>query len=93
MQIRLTKPSERDLSSIEEYISQENPKAAIQTVLRVLNAIEGLATFPDMGRPGRILGTRELVISGTPYIAIYKVRDKTIWVLRVLHGRMRWPKN
>jgi toxin ParE1/3/4 len=92
LQIRFTKPSERDLSSIEEYISQENPAAAIRTVLRILNAIEGLAMFPDMGRPGRVLGTRELVISGTPYIAVYKVRDYTIWILRVLHGRMRWPK-
>jgi len=92
LQIRFTKPSEYDLSSIDEFIRQENPDAAIQTVLRILEAIKGLAIFPEMGRPGRVLGTRELVISGTPYFAVYKIRGKTLWILRVLHGRRRWPK-
>lgn len=72
-------------------MARDNPGAAINTVLRVLEAVEGLAEHPNIGRPGRVPGTRELVVSGTPYIAIYRVRTNTVWVLRVLHGARRWP--
>jgi toxin ParE1/3/4 len=61
-------------------------------VLRVLEAIEGLAEFPNVGRPGRVPGTRELVVSGTPFIAVYKVEANILWVARVLHGAQRWPE-
>jgi plasmid stabilization system protein ParE len=52
----------------------------------------GLAQFPVMRRSGRIEGTRELVISGTPYIATYGVDGETIRILRVLHGAQQWPE-
>jgi len=45
-----------------------------------------------MGRPGRIEGTRELVVSGTPYIAAYRIVGDTVRVLRVLHGAQQWPE-
>jgi len=49
--------------------------------------------MPRMGRIGRIAGTRELVLSGTPYVVIYDLRnmDEQIYILRVLHGARRWP--
>ena len=92
MQIRLTRSATRDLDAIEAYIAEDNPSAAVRTVLRVLEAIEGLAEFPNVGRPGRVPGTRELVVSGTPFIAVYKVEANILWVARVLHGAQRWPE-
>ena len=92
MQIRLTPSATHDLDAIEAYIAEDNPKAAVRTVLRVLEAIEGLAEFPNVGRPGRVPGTRELVVSGTPFIAVYKVEANILWVARVLHGAQRWPE-
>ncbi|OGQ92032.1 MAG: hypothetical protein A2289_23340 [Deltaproteobacteria bacterium RIFOXYA12_FULL_58_15] len=92
MRIRLTRSATRDLDAIEAHIAEDNPKAAVRTVLRVLEAIEGLSEFPNVGRPGRVPGTRELVVGGTPFITVYKVETNTLWVARVLHGAQRWPE-
>jgi len=51
-----------------------------------------LADHPGMGRPGRVDGTRELVIAGLPYVVAYFHQGDTVTVLRVLHGAMKWPK-
>jgi plasmid stabilization system protein ParE len=51
----------------------------------------GLTQFPEMGRPGRIEGTRALVISGTPYIAAYRIDGEALRILRILHGAQQWP--
>ena len=91
MQIRLTRLAEQDLVAVETFIRQDNPGAAARTVLRILEAIEGLTSFPNVGRPGRLPGTRELVVSGTPFIAAYRARENVIWILRVLHAARRWP--
>lgn len=91
MKIRLTSFAAGDLEAIEAYIAEENPDGAARTVMRVLEAIEGLLEFPNIGRPGRLPGTRELVVSRTPFIAVYKVKSNVIWVLRVIHGARRWP--
>ncbi|MFH1689574.1 MAG: type II toxin-antitoxin system RelE/ParE family toxin, partial [Candidatus Eisenbacteria bacterium] len=80
----------RDLDSIDSYIRKDNAGAAVRTVLRVLDALEGLAEFPNVGRPGRLFGTRELVISRTPFIAVYRVRGNVVWILRVLHSSQKW---
>lgn len=45
-----------------------------------------------MGRAGRVSGTRELVVSGTPYIVVYKAHRNVLRILRVLHGAMMWPE-
>lgn len=59
---------------------------------RIQAQIARLAQFPESGRPGRIEGTRELVISGTPFIAAYRIAGNTIRILRVLHGAQQWPE-
>ena len=58
---------------------------------RIQSRVEDLAQFPEIGRPGRIEGMRELVIPGTPYIAAYRIADDTVRILRVLHGAQQWP--
>jgi len=91
LKLRLTRLAEQDLESIEAFIREDNPKAAVKMVLRVLEAVEGLRAFPNLGRPGRVAGTRELTVSSTPFIAVYEVRENVLWVLRVLHAARRWP--
>nr|HAQ92871.1 type II toxin-antitoxin system mRNA interferase toxin, RelE/StbE family [Afipia sp.] len=68
-----------------------NPRAAIAVDERIATAARRLVDFPESGRPGRVAGTRELVITGTPYVAAYAVTAETIRILRVLHGAQRWP--
>ena len=77
-----------------DYIAEDNPRAAIEQGDRIEVQIEQLLEQPKMGRPGRIQGTRELVISRTPFITIYryKPRSKRIEIIRLLHGSQQWPK-
>ena len=74
-----------------EFISQDNIAAAERTVVAILDAAENLKQFPALGRPGRVAGTRELVVSGTPYIVPYRVRGDTVELLLVLHAARKWP--
>jgi addiction module RelE/StbE family toxin len=59
---------------------------------RIVEEAIQLRKFVESGRVGRIAGSRELVISGTDYIIMYRIRGDTVRILRVLHGRQRWPK-
>ena len=81
-----------DLASIRAYIAEQDRGAAKRVVLRILYCVDTLLPqSPEMGRPGRVSGTRELVVTGTPFIVPYRVRGETIQVLRVYHGAQRWP--
>ncbi|HXQ83582.1 MAG TPA: type II toxin-antitoxin system RelE/ParE family toxin [Xanthobacteraceae bacterium] len=82
----------QDLISLRAYIAEESLAGAQRVVLRILNDVEHLLPDnPHMGRPGRVPGTRELVIPQTPYIVPYRVRGEAIQILRVYHGARRWP--
>jgi len=83
--------AESDLDGITEYIARDNVAAAIRVRDEIERRLQVLADHPKIGRRGRVKGTRELVLAGTPYIAIYRVRPKEVLVLRVLHGARRWP--
>ena len=92
MRLRWTKRAERDLDEIARYIGQDSPAAAARVVLELLDHVEShLPNRPAVGRVGRVLGTRELVIGGLPYIVPYRVREKDIEILRALHTSRRWP--
>lgn len=92
MRLRWTRRAERDLDEIAEYIGQDSPAAAGRVVLELIDQVESLLpAHPVIGRPGRVLGTRELVIGRLPYIVPYRVRDRYIEILRVLHTARRWP--
>ena len=93
MKIIWAEPAAQDLENIGIYIFQDNPKAAIETVLRILELVETLLVEnPAIGRAGRVFGTRELVLSNLPYILVYQVHDNTIGILRVLHTSRQWPE-
>lgn len=81
----------RHLAALREYIGSDSDRAAALVAERILNAVDLLQTQTEMGRPGRVLGTRELVVSGTPYIIPYRVRRGRIELLAIFHGRQRWP--
>lgn len=80
-----------DLDNAYEYIAATNPSAALDIIERIEKAISALRLTPGMGRPGRISGTRELVITGTPFIVPYRVAGERIEILAVIHAARRWP--
>lgn len=86
MKLRWTPTASRDLDGIEAYIGQDNPLAALQTVLKIIDQVKNLKDHPGLGRPGRVQGTRELVISGIPDNVPYRVQGDEIVILRVLRG-------
>jgi addiction module RelE/StbE family toxin len=82
----------RRLEDIKERIAADNPAAAARMVSRIRDAVSRLARFPASGRPGRVVGTRELVIAGTPYIVPYRVTGDAVQVITILHSAQRWPE-
>ncbi len=93
MRVRWTGPALRDLEAIGEYIGRDNSAAAARVVAAILDQTDSLAAFPHIGRPGRIAGTRELVVVDTHFVAPYRVRDKDVEILAVFHGSRRWPES
>ena len=91
MKIRLAKLALQDLTSVKEYISKDKPDAALAVVKRILEAIENIALFPSMGRSGRVPHTKELVVSGTPLIIVYQVKQDALYVVRIIHTARKWP--
>lgn len=75
-----------------DYIALDNITAAVEQGDRIAEHTNKLLDHPKLGRPGRKKGTRELVINGTPFIAVYQISDNRIQILRVLHGKQLWPK-
>ena len=83
-----------DLTSLRAYIAEDNPAAAQEVALHILQNIEQLLpNNQPMGRPGRVPGTRELVIPKTPFVMPYRLQRNVIQILRVYHGARRWPES
>ncbi|WP_445678952.1 type II toxin-antitoxin system RelE/ParE family toxin [Radicibacter daui] len=80
----------RDLEQIADHIAADNPKAALDIWDQIERQAERLREFPLSGRVGRIAGTRELVVAGTPFIVVYRVVE-AIDLVRILHGAQQWP--
>lgn len=87
-----TRAAIRDLTHMREYIARENPDVAREIALKIVDATERILQFPEVGRIGRVNGTRELIVSGTHYLIVYRMKKKAIHFLRVLHGRQEWPR-
>lgn len=81
------------LAHLRSHIAHDNPKAANRIASALLEAVERLAELPNLGRPGRVAGTRELVVPGTPYVIPYRLRGDRLEVIAVFHGRRQWPKH
>jgi len=92
MQVRWLRKAIQNLNTEAEYIAQENPTAAAEMFEYVKAKVEALSDFPASGRPGRVPGTRELVIDRYPYLVPYRVAGDELHVLRVFHTRRKPPK-
>lgn len=74
-----------------DYIAQDNPLAAITQDEQIEHQVDMLMQHPQMGRPGRKKGTRELVISRTPFVVVYRVKGDKIQIIRLLHSSQQYP--
>ena len=91
MRIVWSRRALRHLRQLRDYIAQDNPDAAARVAETLLAGLELLAEHPHLGRPGRVFGTRELVVPATPYVIPYRVRGGRLELIAVLHGRQKWP--
>ena len=91
MKIVWSELARQDLRQIFEFIANENPNAARRLLGEIKEQAIILIDNPQIGRPGRVEGTRELVLSGTNYILPYRVKVKQVQILAVFHGARKWP--
>jgi addiction module RelE/StbE family toxin len=86
MRIRWTPAAAADLEHIHDYLKKRHPAYLEPTIRKLYDAIRALKEGPDRGRPGREEGTREILFPPMPYVAVYRVREETIEVLRIYHA-------
>jgi addiction module RelE/StbE family toxin len=92
--IEWTEQATRQLDQAHDYIALSNSEeVATRITTLVVTSIQQLAAFPMSGGSGRIPGTRELVISNTPFIAAYAIEKARIVILAVYHGAQHWPES
>jgi toxin ParE1/3/4 len=89
--IRWTEKAFQYLEAAIQHVASESPHSAEALAKKILQSVNTLVDHPQIGRPGRCKGTRELVIGGTPYIVPYRIKDQRVEILRVLHGAKKWP--
>jgi len=92
MRVRWLQKAIKNLDAEADYIAQENSKAAADMFVYVKNKVDTLCDFPSSGRPGRVPGTRELVVDRYPFVVPYRVVGDELHVLRVFHTRRKLPK-
>ncbi len=84
--------AEQDLEAAYDYVRQRSENAAQEVAARIFSAVGMLMRHPYAGREGRVRGTRELPVTRTPYVVVYRLRADEIQILSVLHGARRWPE-
>ena len=87
MTVRWSDPAVADLAGVFAYLSADNADAATRVTDRLYAAAEALGRFPNLGRPGRTTGRRELVVD--QYVITYRVRRDAVEVVRIEHGTRR----
>lgn len=79
------------LVALRRYIEKDSEENAARVATRILRAVDLLASHPEIGRPGRITRTRELVVPDTPYVIPYRIRREHLELIAIFHGRQKWP--
>ena len=90
---RWTRLALADLDAAVAYVAQDDRATTEQVATRIWAAAARLDQFPDIGRPGRRQGTRELVLPRLPFVLVYRAVDGAVTILRLLHTARRWPDN
>jgi toxin ParE1/3/4 len=93
MKVKWVRLALNDLNEAGEFIARDNPEAPSRLLKRIWDAVHMLADHPHASRAGRVPGTRELVIAGTPFFIPYRVVEDTVQIFRVLHSKRKWPKS
>jgi toxin ParE1/3/4 len=91
MRIRWTPAAAADLQHISDYLRQSHPRYRQPTLRKLYETIRSLKQWPHRGRPGTEEGTREILFPPLPYVAVYRVKEQMIEILRVYHGAQDWP--
>lgn len=91
MRVSRTETAESDLDAITDYFGGLNPQATLHMLDRIADVEATLSDYPLIGRAGRVEGTRESVVTGTPFILVYALGPDAVTILRILHGRQQWP--
>jgi len=91
VKLRWTQRAVADLEEISDYLLSVSPTSWERLVTRIEAVTEYLLQFPHMGKMGLVSGTREFVLSGTPYIIVFRVREDVVQVLSIRDGRMQLP--
>lgn len=92
MRVRWTRTALKNLAIEAQYIARDDPSAANRLIKRIRSAVQKLADYPALGKPGRVPGTRELAVGGTSYLIPYRVRAEKVEILRVFHTSRKWPE-
>jgi toxin ParE1/3/4 len=91
--IEWTEQAIRQLDQAHDYMALSNSdEVATRVTMQIASSVQQLAAYPMSGRAGRVPGTRELVISSTPFIAAYAIEKARIVILAVYHGAQQWPE-
>ena len=91
LRVRWLRTALANLDALAHYIARDDPAAARRVVAAIQRSVALLARYPAAGRRGRVEGTRELVVPGTPYVVPYRIRGLSVEILRVFHGARKWP--
>ena len=81
----------QDMRECAEFIAKDDPETAALVVERIWQEGQSLCMLPERGRPGRVPGTRELVLPGLPYFLAYRVKGRSVQILRIMHTARHWP--
>lgn len=92
MALRWHRQALEDLRGIHDYLAHKSPTAAGRVVATIRKQADILREHPAIGRPGRLEGTKELVVSRYPYIVAYRVNGADVEILLVVHTSRRWPE-
>jgi toxin ParE1/3/4 len=87
MRLRWLRESITDLGTIRAYIERDDARAAERVRLPIVETIRQLEHLPRLGHVGRRAGTRELGVSGLPYIIVYRIDRDELVILAIYHGR------
>jgi addiction module RelE/StbE family toxin len=90
LQVQWTNKAKRRLEEIEAYIGQESPVAAAKVIQKTATQ---LSKYPDSGKPGRLMGTRELLFSDSPYLVVYTVRNNIVTILTIFHTAQKFDSD